>query len=150
VNVVTNTYDAEQGLAGGATINVELKSGTNQFHGSAFEYHHNQHLRARGFLPAAERAARKSRHQSIRRHARGPLRRDKLFFFTSVDFYPDRRASDRLNSVPSMAVRDGDMRAYPAVYDPLTGNPDGGGRVPFAGSQIPQNRKDPIVQKIIR
>src|SRR5690606_10507701 len=50
VNVVTNSYDAEQGLAGGAAINVELKSGTNEFHGSAFEYHHNQHLRARNFF----------------------------------------------------------------------------------------------------
>src|SRR5690606_22218131 len=43
VNVVTNSYDAEQGLAGGAAINVELKSGTNAFHGSLFHFHHNQH-----------------------------------------------------------------------------------------------------------
>src|SRR2546429_150014 len=47
VNVVTSSFDAEQGLAGGATINVQIKSGTNEVHGSAFEYHSNQHLKAR-------------------------------------------------------------------------------------------------------
>jgi hypothetical protein len=52
VDVVTNSFDAEQGLAGGAAINVQIKSGANDFHGSLFEYHHNQHLRARAyFLP---------------------------------------------------------------------------------------------------
>jgi hypothetical protein len=50
VNVVTNSFDAEQGLAGGAAINVQIKSGTNNFHGSAFEYHHDNHLRARNFF----------------------------------------------------------------------------------------------------
>src|ERR1043166_8553340 len=46
VNVVTSSYDAEQGLAGGAAINVQIKSGTNEVHGSAFEYHSNQLLKA--------------------------------------------------------------------------------------------------------
>ena len=46
VNVVTSSFDAEQGLAGGAAINVQIKSGTNQVHGSLFEYHTNQHLKA--------------------------------------------------------------------------------------------------------
>src|SRR5690606_27898159 len=47
VNVTTNSFDAEQGLAGGAVINVQIKSGTNDFHGSLFEYHSNHRLRAR-------------------------------------------------------------------------------------------------------
>ena len=50
VNVVTNSFDAEQGLAGGAAINVQIKSGTNEYRGSAFEYHNNQHLNARIFF----------------------------------------------------------------------------------------------------
>src|SRR6185436_7542084 len=45
VNVVTNSFDAEQGLAGGAAINVQIKSGTNSFHGSAFEYHSDKALK---------------------------------------------------------------------------------------------------------
>ena len=50
VNVVTNSFDAEQGLAGGSAINVQIKSGTNTFQGSAFEYHHNENLRARNYF----------------------------------------------------------------------------------------------------
>ena len=46
VNVVTNSFDAEQGLAGGAAINLQIKSGSNDVHGSAYLYHFNQHLSA--------------------------------------------------------------------------------------------------------
>ena len=46
VNIVTNSFDAEQGLAGGAAVNLQTKSGTNEMHGSAFEYHTNNHLKA--------------------------------------------------------------------------------------------------------
>ena len=50
VNVVTNSFDAEQGLAGGAAVNVLIKSGTNQLHGSAFEYHNDNALKARPYF----------------------------------------------------------------------------------------------------
>ena len=53
VNVVTNSFDAEQGLAGGAAVNVQVKSGTNSIHGSAFEYHTDQHLKAKPFFTPA-------------------------------------------------------------------------------------------------
>ena len=53
VNVVTNNFDAEQGLAGGAAISVQIKSGTNQLRGSAFEYHFNEKMRAQELLHAA-------------------------------------------------------------------------------------------------
>ena len=50
VNVVTNNFDAEQGLAGGAAISVQIKSGTNQLRGSAFEYHFNEKMRAKNYF----------------------------------------------------------------------------------------------------
>jgi hypothetical protein len=52
VNVVTNSMDAEQGLAGGAAVNVQTRSGSNAIHGSAFEHHTDQHL-----LPACRISA---------------------------------------------------------------------------------------------
>jgi hypothetical protein len=50
VNIVTNSFDAEQGMAGGAAINVAIKSGTNEFHGAAWEYHTNSKLKARNYF----------------------------------------------------------------------------------------------------
>ena len=70
VNVVTNSFDAEQGLAGGAAINVQIRSGTNDFHGSAFEYHSNQALKARDyFRPPVSRKANLSRTSMAERSA---------------------------------------------------------------------------------
>ncbi len=55
VNIVSNSFDAERGYAGGAAVNVQIKSGTNDIHGTAHEYHFNQHLKARPyFLPASQ------------------------------------------------------------------------------------------------
>ena len=50
VNVVTNSFDAEQGMAGGAAVNVQIKSGTNQFHGSVYEFHTNSRMKARNYF----------------------------------------------------------------------------------------------------
>ncbi|MPY90281.1 MAG: TonB-dependent receptor plug domain-containing protein [Luteitalea sp.] len=149
VNVVTNSYDAEQGLAGGAAINVELRSGTNEFHGSLFEYHHNQHLRARGFFLPPDVQLGKFVMNQYGGTLGGPIKRGRVFFFASFEGYPDRQNADRIASVPSAAVRSGDMSGYPTIYDPLTGNPDGSGRVPFPNNRIPEHRKDPIAQKIV-
>jgi len=149
VNVVTNSYDAEQGLAGGAAINVELKSGTNAFHGSLFHFHHNQHLRARGYFLPPDVQLGKFVMNQFGGTLGGPIKRDKVFFFASFEGYPDRRNADRIASVPSQAVRSGDMSGYPTIYDPLTGNPDGSGRIPFPDNRVTENRKDPIVQKIV-
>src|SRR5205085_10727284 len=56
VNVVTNSFDAEQGLAGGVAVNVQVKNGTNNLHGSAFEFHNSNALKAKPFfLPAGQR-----------------------------------------------------------------------------------------------
>src|SRR4029079_16887698 len=64
VNVVTNSFDAEQGLAGGSAINVQIKSGTNNLHGSGFEYHSNDALRANNyFTPAGTTKGKWTYHQ---------------------------------------------------------------------------------------
>ena len=56
VNITTNSFDAEQGLAAGAAVNVQIKSGTNDMHGSAFEYHQDNELKAKPFfLPQSVR-----------------------------------------------------------------------------------------------
>ncbi len=150
VNVATNSFDAEQGLAGGAVINVQMKSGTNQFHGSMFEYHHNQHLRARSYFLPPNQGKGKFISNQYGGTIGGPIKRDKLFFFTSYEGRPERENSTGILSVPTEAARRGDFSAFSTiVYNPLTGNSNGTGREPFPNNVIPAELISPIAKKIL-
>jgi hypothetical protein len=155
VNVVTNAFDAEQGFAAGAAINVETKSGTNEFHGSLFEYHSNQHIKAwpMRFENAALNTGNKPKFidNAFGGTFGGPFKRDRLFFFTSYEGLYQRQAAQRIATIPTAAMRKGDLSsASQAVYDPLTGDQVSGmSRTPFPGNIIPLSRLDPIVQKIL-
>ena len=130
VNVVTNSFDAEQGLAGGAAINVQIRSGTNDFHGSAFEFHNNQHLNARNFfLPRKPDGTLQNKGKVVYNQFGGtfggPILKDKLFFFTSYEDTRDRRNAERANLTvpPTAAHRNGDFRGTGVnIYDPFDAN----------------------------
>lgn len=150
VGVTTSTFDADQGLSGGMSANVLIKSGTNQLHGSAFEYFFNEGMKSRPFfLPATEAKPDASQHQ-FGGTVGGPIARDRLFYFLSYQGTRDRQIAQRFGTVPTAAMRNGDFSASPRpIYDPLTGNPNGSGRTPFPGNIIPRERFDPIVQRLI-
>src|SRR5215813_1325182 len=95
VNVVTNSFDAEQGLAGGAAINVQTKSGTNMVHGSLFEYHTDQHLKANPFFTPAGFTKPKLVYNQFGGAVGGPIRKDKLFYFLAYEGTTDREAASR-------------------------------------------------------
>ena len=134
VNVVTNNFDAEQGLAGGAAISVQIKSGTNQLRGSAFEYHFNEKMRAKNYFTPPGTHEGKWRDNQFGGTLGGPIRRNKLFYFVSYegpvrtgkvptdDFGADRGGADAATSA----------RPGRTIHDPFTGSPDGTGRTPFA------------------
>jgi hypothetical protein len=157
VNVSTNNFDAEQGMAGGAAITVITKSGTNQLKGSAFEFFNNQALNAKPYYFGSGPAPDKL---PVERNIfggtiGGPIKRDRLFFFGSYEGYLSRQSLFTLHSVPDAAQRNGDLsRALNAngslqvIYDPRTGNPDGTGRIPFANNAIPAELINPIAQRI--
>ena len=150
VNVVTNSFDAEQGLAGGSAINVQIKSGTNQFRASAFEYHHNEHLRSRQYFAAPGADKGNFSYNQFGGTLGGPLLRNKLFFFSSYEKTLDRQVLDSIASVPTAELRRGDLSASPTlIYDPLTGAANGSGRTPFPNKQIPSGRISPTAQWII-
>ena len=150
VNVVTNSFDAEQGLAGGSAINVQVKSGTNQFKGSAFEYYTNQDMRAKNYFTPAGRTKGKWRYHQFGGTLGGPIRRNKLFFFGSYENTRDAQFASRTISVPTETMRRGDLSAsVTPIYDPATGRITGVGRTPFAGNIIPTNRIDPTALKLI-
>ena len=150
VNVVTNNFDAEQGLAGGAAISVQIKSGTNNLRGSAFAYHFNEKMRAANYFTPPGADEGKWLDNQFGGTIGGPIRRNKLFYFLSYEGTRQDRDVLRTFSVPTEAIRRGDFSdTGTVVFDPATGNPDGSGRKPFAGNIIPENRISPIAKKLL-
>jgi hypothetical protein len=149
VNVVTNSFDAEQGLAGGAAINVQTKSGTNAVHGSAFEYHTDQALKAKPFFLPQGQGKPKLVFNQYGGTLGGHLRRDKLFYFVAYEATYDHQNRSLFGTVPTAAMKRGDMSDSPRViYDPMTGDSLGANRTAFAGNQIPASRISPISRKL--
>src|SRR5712692_5654948 len=145
VNVVTSSFDAEQGLAGGSAINVQIKSGTNDLRGSAFEYHTNEKWRTQNYFAPPGTPKGTWRYNQYGGTWGGPVVRNKLFYFVSYEGTRDRQFLSRTVSVPTEAMRRGNLSASPTpIYDPLTGNPNGSGRTPFSNNIIPAERIDPI------
>ncbi len=150
VNVVTNSFDAEQGLAGGSAINVQIKSGTNQLRGSAFEYYTNEQMRELNYFAPANATKGDWAYHQFGATLGGPILRNKLFYFGSYESTRDKQNATRTISVPTAALRRGDLSgSVNPIYDPATGTATGTGRTPFAGNIIPQDRIDPIAAKII-
>lgn len=156
VNVVTNNFDAEQGLAGGAAVNVQIKSGTNNLHGSAFEYHDDNHTKARPWaltpVNGVEQAIPKRVYNQWGGAIGGPIIKDKLFYFASFEGTNDRQLGARFLTVPTAEMRRGDLSGAGTIgiYDPATGNANGTGRTAFTGNQIPTARLDPIALAILK
>jgi len=149
VSVSTASFDADHGLAGSASINVILKSGTNQLHGSAFEYNQNNDLKADPFFLPAGQGKPKFIDNQTGGTIGGPIVKNKLFFFGSYDGQFIRQFASQIVTVPTAAIRAGDMTGSSnPIYDPLTGTATGTGRTPFPGNTLPQSRMDPTAQLI--
>jgi hypothetical protein len=169
VNVVTNSYDAEQGNAQGAAVNVTTKSGSNQFHGSAFEYHTDNALKAWNRFQARAEGSRKNKLilNQYGGAIGGPIKKNKLFFFTDWEATQRRQFISRTGTVINpggifdSAGNANLSAAIPAgtncnatnvagcIYDPNTGNPDGTGRTAFAGNIIPASRVNSAVKTVL-
>src|SRR5437899_577558 len=125
VNVVTDDFDAEQGFAGGSAINVETKSGTNSFHGSVFENHSDNHLTAWPMLfdGAANNVGNKPKlvFNEFGGAVGGPIKKDKLFFFSSFQGTFNHRTLQAFGTVPTAAMINGDLSlSTTPIYDPRT------------------------------
>ncbi len=152
VNVATNANDAEQGLAGGASVNVQLKSGTNDMHGGLYWYNSTSATEANNFFANAQ-GIKKPPHlvdNNPGGFMGGRVIKDKLFYFGSYEGSYQRSAESGVQSIPGAIQLSGDLSGSPTpIYDPATGTLDGKNRSPFPGNIIPSNRIDPVVKKII-
>lgn len=150
VNVVTNSFDAEQGLAGGSAINVQIRSGTNNLRGSAFEYYTNEAMRELNYFSPAGTPKGDWAYHQFGGTVGGPIVRNRLFYFGSYESTRDKQNATRTVSVPTEALRRGDLSASAnPIYDPATGSANGVGRTPFPGNLIPQGRIDPTAAEIV-
>lgn len=155
--VVTNNMSAEYGYRAGAKVLVSTKSGTNQFHGSAYEFLRNDKLDGTNFF--ANRAGSKKptyRQNQFGATLGGPVIKDKTFFFGSFQGTRIRLGQSYVQSVPSRdLIERYNFNNQPAVrrniYDPLTlvGTGATAVRTQFPNNTIPASRIDPVVAKVI-
>ncbi len=157
VNVVTNSFDAEQGMAGGAAVNVQIKSGTNNFHGDVHEFYTNQHFQTRNYFQTDLTRFPKNLNANLQNQyggtLGGPIIKDKLFFFADYErTTQSQKAGPDTRLLPTPAMSTGDFTSWlptvgstatfskapfvdcnatPApgcIYDPMTGNNHGAGK----------------------
>ena len=141
---VGNT-DAEF-ATGGAVINVITRSGSNQIHGSAFEFLRNSDLDAREFFDAQKPPFQQNQFGVA---IGGPIRKNKTFFFADYQGLRAHSSSSSILSEPTAAERNGDFSAYSKrIYDPaiLAGNT----RQQFSGNVISPDRIDPIALNLLQ
>jgi hypothetical protein len=150
VNAVTGSFDAETGLAGGAAIYVQTKSGTNQIHGAVFWNHNNQHLDARPFFLPYTQSKPKFVYNDFGGAVGGPIIKEKLFYFASYESTNNRESAFYIATVPTAAIKSGNMQGQNnPIYDPFTGDPvSGANRTPFADQIVPLSRQDPVAAKL--
>ncbi len=157
--ISSQNYDAEFGYAGAGIMNISTKSGSNELHGTGFEY---LRTNTSGFTdfgrnPFSEPNGAPAVHwNQFGGSIGGPLVKNKIFWFGDAQLTRQRTGSTVLTNVPTALARTGNLSEYlfgarNIIYDPLTGNTaTGQGRTPFAGNIIPQNRLSPQALAILK
>lgn len=137
-----NSYSPEYGRSNGGTVMVVGKSGSNQLHGTLFEFLRNEDLNARNyFAPTGPRP--EFRRNQYGATLGGPIQRNKTFFFADWQGTRLRTGITRQSVVPTVAQRSGVFTT--TIYDPAST----GARTPFANNTIPANRLDPIAAQVL-
>jgi hypothetical protein len=155
-------YPAEFGRSLGSVLNVVFKSGTNQWHGTAYEFLRNSALDANDFF--ANRRGQELlsfKRSQFGGVLNGPIIKDKTFFMVSFEALRERRADSTVTSVPTALERAGDFSQTKTtsgqpiiIYDPFSTkpNPSGSGyiRDAFPGNKIPASRFDPVAVNVAK
>jgi hypothetical protein len=159
VNIITNTYDAQYGRVGGGTTSINLRSGTNQFHGELFEFLKNDKLISNGYSRNSAGVRKPAyRNNTYGFRFDGPVwipklvnGKNKLFWMVSLEGLRERNPQTQLWTVPTAEQRTGDFSKLVTnanqpvlIYDPLSSP-----RQPFAGNVIPRNRINPVAARTI-
>ena len=140
--IITGNYSAEYGRVGGAVVNAVMKSGTNELHGSAYEFLRNTDLNAIGFTfsPAVFQKPTLQRNQ-FGFTAGGPFVKNKLFFFADYEGFRQLQRYLNFDSIPNLNDRNGILPV--SVYDPLNKT------LYPAGTTIPISQLNPFAATVL-
>jgi hypothetical protein len=155
--VSTNSYDAQYGRTAGGVVSMSLKSGTNSFHGTGYEYYRRKWLDANSFLLNSRNTPKVQHYlDQYGFEVDGPVQipglyngKNKTFFMFTGEKYREGTPAAQFSSVPTAAMKNGDFsklvdaQGRPIIiYDPATGRDVNGvwTRDPFPGNIIPANR----------
>ncbi len=139
--ILTHSYNAEYGRNAGSVVNVVTRSGTNSWHGAAWEFNRNDSLQSRNFFAPANQPKPELKQNQFGASLGGPLARNKLFAFAYYEGYRYQQGITTVLTVPTAAQRQGNFGST-MIRDPLTGQP-------FPGNVIPSSRLDPITQRLL-
>ncbi|HTM50876.1 MAG TPA: TonB-dependent receptor [Bryobacteraceae bacterium] len=152
-------YSAEYGMNSGAQANVAIRSGTNQYHGAAFEFLRNDALDARGFFLPPTSPKNHLRRNQFGGLFSGPIKRDRTFFLVNYEGRRESRSTPALQAVPTLAMRAGDFseiiqprnRYYPTDANPAVNRAIRlpGDTAPFPGNIIPRSLLNPVSLNVL-
>ncbi len=147
--IQTSLPSAEFSQAGGGVVDVVTKSGGTRWHGSAFEYLHNEVTDARNFFddPSLQRPI--FRQNQFGGSLGGALPFPSTYFFATYEGLRGKAGKSSLNIMPDSIVRSGDFRGRSPIFDPLNLDPITGQRRPFPNNVIPSDRLDPIAKRYL-
>jgi len=140
-SLLSSNFSAEYGNAGGGVVNIVTRSGTNDVHGSLFEFLRNGDFNARQFFAIAQDSLKRNQFGGT---TGGPIKKNKLFYFGTYQGTRVRNAPSGIVAfVPTAAQRNGDFSGSKQLMDPLT-------QQPVPGNQIPATSLSPVSQYFLK
>ena len=151
----TNMFAADQGRNAGATVNVITKSGSNEWHGSAYEFLRNDQLDARNYFANPNAAKPAFRQNQFGASFGGKIIPNKLFFFTNYEGFRRSQENASVRTVPTALMRSGDFSELRNIFDPNTtvaNSSASSGFVnnPFPNRVIPVTRFDSVTGRLVQ
>src|SRR5262249_7544395 len=149
--VQSNGYSAEYGHSAGAVVNVTIKGGTNQFHGTGWEFFRNDDMDAHGWTPTLGGVKPKVRFNLFGANVGGPIRKDKTFFFVNYEGDRERNGVIFQATVPTAELQQGNFANPPAALgSTLKVAPiDPTSAAPFPNAVIPRSQWSPVPGRIL-
>ena len=160
MKISTNSYDAQYGRGAGGVVNMSLKSGTNSFHGVAYDFMRRKALAANSFLLNSRQSPKTDQYiDQYGFSVDGPVWKNKTFFLFTGEKYREGTPAPLFSTVPTPEFKRGDFSNLVdrsgrliTIYDPATGRDVNGvwTRDPFPGNMIPAERINPTARAMMQ